>query len=185
MIITAVLDLTVEEFDAAAQESYRTSIATTVGHGVTPADVVLEITAGSITVKATIHTEEPTAVASAMGSAMGSAMASAMASAEGETFMGFPVVGTVEVVVEDASPPPQEASTQATPQEAAPWLWCLVALPLVCLPVVCLRRRKQKEAKKEAKKEAESSTALPPPAPLPRPAHILGQPEVGEVVSRV
>ena len=102
--VTAALETTLEAFDAAAQASYISQLATTAG--VTPSDVTLAITGGSITVTATIRTENETAAQSAS-----TAIAAAIsATASSNTFLGFttaitPVAPTVALLTLAAPPP--------------------------------------------------------------------------------
>jgi len=102
--VTASLDTTLDAFDAAAQASYTAELATTAG--VTPSDITLAITGGSITVTATIRTATEAAAQSASA-----AIADAIAStAQSNTFLGFTTTATPAApdvsLLTLAAPPP-------------------------------------------------------------------------------
>ena len=101
---TASLDTTLDAFDATAQASYISQLATVTG--VPAANISLAVTAGSITVTATITAATP-AAAQTVSSAISTEIAS---SASASTFLGFTTTATPPAptvsVVQVAAPPP-------------------------------------------------------------------------------
>ena len=87
MVVVAKLAVSLEDFDASAQDGYKASLASAAGPGVSPDDVTLTISAASITVSASIRTTSAEAAQTAVGG-VSNAIA---ATASGGGFMGLPV----------------------------------------------------------------------------------------------
>lgn len=118
--MVAQLAVSMSEFDAAAQATFKASMVATVGGDVSAADISLAVSAGSITVAATIRTPTlPAAEAAAkeLARAIDTTAASGL-------FLGLPVAATptqpTSRIIVHAAPAPPTQPPQAPPPPPSP-----------------------------------------------------------------
>jgi len=103
--MTARLELSIQDFNAAAQATYKSNLASAAGNGIGAEDIVLSIGPSSITVVAVIHVASPAAADLVMTNLTDAISSSA---SQGE-FIGF-------AVTEQPSPPTMEVIAQQRPR---------------------------------------------------------------------
>jgi len=119
--VVAQLALTESDFDAAAQASYKTNLATAAGNGVTASDITLTIAASSITVTAEIRTASRVVAAAAAAAISNEIQVTATSgSFMGVTVAATPAPPTTSVLVIPAPSTPPPTSPAPSPPVPSP-----------------------------------------------------------------